>query len=151
MIGAVMEPDTIDEFRKSFSTDSLRSLVAGHVRDYGGDFLGKYESGERWINVRVLFDETLEPEEAVLCFREVDQEKRRQIQERRLLEETLATARKSEKSKLAFFNNMSHDMRTPSTPSWGWWTCCASTPPSRTRCGNTPTRSPTRAGSCWTW
>ena len=23
----------------------------------------------------------------------------------------------------------------PSTPSWGWWTCCASTPPSRTRCG----------------
>src|SRR5699024_6799933 len=58
-------------------------------------------------------DETLEPEEAVLCFREVDQEKRRQIQERRLLEETLATARKSEKSKLAFFNNMSHDMRTP--------------------------------------
>ena len=113
VIGAVMEPDTIDEFRKSFSTDSLRSLVAGHVRDYGGDFLGKYESGERWINVRVLFDETLEPEEAVLCFREVDQEKRRQIQERRLLEETLATARKSEKSKLAFFNNMSHDMRTP--------------------------------------
>ena len=110
VIGAVMEPDTIDEFRKSFSTDSL---VAGHVRDYGGDFLGKYESGERWINVRVLFDETLEPEEAVLCFREVDQEKRRQIQERRLLEETLATARKSEKSKLAFFNNMSHDMRTP--------------------------------------
>ena len=86
VIGAVMEPDTIDEFRKSFSTDSLRSLVAGHVRDYGGDFLGKYESGERWINVRVLFDETLEPEEAVLCFREVDQEKRRQIQERRLLE-----------------------------------------------------------------
>ena len=113
VIGAVMEPDTIDEFRKSFSTESLRSLVAGHVRDYGGDFLGKYESGERWINVRVLFDETLEPEEAVLCFREVDQEKRRQIQERRLLEETLATARKSEKSKLAFFNNMSHDMRTP--------------------------------------
>lgn len=113
VIGAVMEPDTIDEFRKSFSTDSLRSLVDGHVRDYGGDFLGKYESGERWINVRVLFDETLEPEEAVLCFREVDQEKRRQIQERRLLEETLATARKSEKAKLAFFNNMSHDMRTP--------------------------------------
>lgn len=113
VIGAVMEPDTIDEFRKSFSTESLRSLVADHVQDYGGDFLGKYDSGERWINVRVLFDDTLEPEEAVLCFREVDQEKRRQIQERRLLEETLANARKSEKSKLAFFNNMSHDMRTP--------------------------------------
>lgn len=113
VIGAVMEPDTLDEFRKSFSTDSLRGLAASHIQDYGGDFLGKYESGERWINVRVLFDETLEPEEAVLCFREIDQEKRRQIQERRLLEDTLSAARKSEKSKLAFFNNMSHDMRTP--------------------------------------
>ena len=113
VIGAVMEPDTIDEFRKSFSTDSLRSLVAGHVRDYGGDFLGRYDSGERWINVRVLFDETLAPSEAVLCFREVDQEKRRQMQEHKLLEETLAASRKSEKAKLAFFNNMSHDMRTP--------------------------------------
>ena len=115
VIGAVMEPDTIDEFRKCFSPESLRGLIAAQIRDYGGDFLGKYSTGERWINVRVLFDETLAPNEAVLCFREVDQDKRRQIQERRLLEDTLAAARKSEKAKLAFFNNMSHDMRTPLT------------------------------------
>ena len=49
----------------------------------------------------------------MLCFREVDQKKRREIQERKLLEETLAISRRNEKSKLAFFNNMSHDMRTP--------------------------------------
>ena len=113
VIGAVMEPDTLDDFYKSFSAEGLRSLAEAGVRDYGGDFLGKYESGERWINVRVLFDESLAPCEAVFCFREVDQEKRREIQERKLLEETLSASRRSEKAKLAFFNNMSHDMRTP--------------------------------------
>ena len=113
VIGDVMEPDTNADFRNSFSLASIRDLVAGNIRDYGGDFLGKYETGDRWINVRVLFDETLAPEEAVLCFREVDQDKRRQLQEHKLLEEALANARKSEKAKQAFFNNMSHDMRTP--------------------------------------
>ena len=61
VIGDVMEPDTNADFRNSFSLASIRDLVAGNIRDYGGDFLGKYETGDRWINVRVLFDETLAP------------------------------------------------------------------------------------------
>ena len=109
----LMDRDTANEFCKSFSTDSLQNLQAQHIRDYGGDFLGRYPSGDRWINIRVLFDAALGEDEAVLCFREVDQKKRREIQERKLLEETLAISRRNEKSKLAFFNNMSHDMRTP--------------------------------------
>ena len=112
-ISGLMDADTVNEFCKSFSSESLRALNAGHIRDYGGDFLGRYDSGEKWINIRVLFDEALGPDEAVLCFREVDKEKRREIQERKLLEETLAISRRNEKSKLSFFNNMSHDMRTP--------------------------------------
>ena len=113
VIGAVMEPRHHRRVPQEFFHRQPAQPGGGPRPGLRRRFSGQYESGERWINVRVLFDETLEPEEAVLCFREVDQEKRRQIQERRLLEETLATARKSEKSKLAFFNNMSHDMRTP--------------------------------------
>ena len=63
--------------------------------------------------MRVLFDESLTPEEVVLCFREVEQEKLWQLQERKLLEDTLETARRSEKARQSFFANMSHDMRTP--------------------------------------
>ena len=109
----LMDSDTANEFCNSFSTESLQKLRAQQIRDYGGDFLGRYPSGDWWINIRVLFDAALGEDEAVLCFREVDQEKRRAIQERKLLEETLAISRRNEKSKLAFFNNMSHDMRTP--------------------------------------
>ena len=37
----------------------------------------------------------------------------RELRERELLENALENARRSEKTKHAFFNNMSHDMRTP--------------------------------------
>lgn len=111
--GEVIEEDTFKEFEESFSAANIKQLVAQRVRDYGGDFLRKFGEAYRWVNVRVLYDESLAPEEVVLCFREVDQEKQRQLQERHLLEEALDTARDSLESKQAFFNNMSHDMRTP--------------------------------------
>lgn len=91
----------------------MRNLVSKRIRDYGGDFLRKFGDEYRWVNVRILFDESLAPDEVVLCFREVDQEKQQQFKERQLLENALENAKRSEKTKHAFFNNMSHDMRTP--------------------------------------
>lgn len=109
----VIEEDTFREFEESFSVDSIRELVQRRVRDYGGDFQRRFGEDYRWVNVRVLYDESLSPDEVVLCFREVDSAKRRQLQERRYLEEALVTAQSSMEEKQAFFNNMSHDMRTP--------------------------------------
>ena len=109
----VIEEATFQEFEESFSADNIRELVAGRVRDYGGDFLRKFGEKYRWVNVRVLYDESLSPEEVVLCFREVDAEKQRQLRERHYLEQALDTAQDSLEAKQAFFNNMSHDMRTP--------------------------------------
>ena len=109
----VIEESTFREFEESFSAENIRSLVAGRVRDYGGDFLRKFGERYRWVNVRVLYDESLAPDEVVLCFREVDAEKQRQLRERHYLEQALDTAQDSLESKQAFFNNMSHDMRTP--------------------------------------
>ena len=111
--GEVIEENTFREFEESFSAENIRSLVAGRVRDYGGDFLRKFGERYRWVNVRVLYDESLAPDEVVLCFREVDAEKQRQLRERHYLEQALDTAQDSLESKQAFFNNMSHDMRTP--------------------------------------
>ena len=109
----VMRADVFQDFRVSFSIDNIRKLVAGRTRDYGGDFLRKFGDEYRWVNVRVLFDESLNPEEAVLCFREVDEEKKAQLKQIQLLRESLQTAKESEESKNSFFSNMSHDMRTP--------------------------------------
>ena len=83
------------------------------MRDFGGDFRRLFGGAYRWVNVRVLFDESLAPGEVVLCFREVEEEKQRQLQEHKLLQDALEVARKNEASKQTFFSSMSHDMRTP--------------------------------------
>lgn len=109
----LIEPGAYQEYVENFSLQSIRNLVVKRVRDFGGDFQRKFGEEYRWVSVRVLFDESLSPEEAVLCFREVEEEKQRRFQERKLLEEALENSKRSEKNKHAFFSNMSHDMRTP--------------------------------------
>ena len=111
--GEVMEAEAFRDFTQSFSCENIRELVHQRVRDFGGEFLRRFGEEYRWVSVRVLFDASLAPEEVVLSFREVEQEKLRQLQERKLLEESLQLARQNEESKQAFFRSMSHDMRTP--------------------------------------
>lgn len=111
--GEVIEPDAFQDFTESFSCANIRQLVSQRVRDFGGEFLRRFGQENLWVSVRVLFDEMLDSDEVVLSFRVVEQEKQRQLRERRLLEESLQLAQQNEKSKQAFFRNMSHDMRTP--------------------------------------
>ena len=113
VIGEVIEPEAYQEFMENFSQNNIRQLVSRRVRDFGGDFRRLFGGAYRWVNVRVLFDESLAPGEVVLCFREVEEEKQRQLQEHKLLQDALEVARKNEASKQTFFSSMSHDMRTP--------------------------------------
>lgn len=109
----VIEPEVAQDFAQSFSCANISRLVRQDVRDFGGEFLRRFGEEYRWVSVRVLFDASLSSQEAVLSFREVEAEKRRQLQERRLLEDSLRLARQNEASKQSFFSSMSHDMRTP--------------------------------------
>ncbi len=111
--GEVIEEKAYQEFVESFSAENIRKLVTKQIRGFGGDFLRLFDGEYRWVNASVLFDKSLKSGEALLCFREVQQEKQQQLQERSLLEAALENSRRSEKTKHAFFNNMSHDMRTP--------------------------------------
>lgn len=112
-MSGLMDQDVFEDFKTSFSIENIRKLVSKRVRDYGGDFQRIFDGDHRWVNVRLLFDESLNPEEAVLCFREVDAEKKEQLSQIKLLKESLKAAQESEESKNSFFSNMSHDMRTP--------------------------------------
>lgn len=112
-LGKVIEPEAYQDFANSFSIESIQKLVKRKVRDYGGDFLRLFNGEYRWVNVRLLFDESLDLDEAVLCFREVDEEKQRQLRHTQLLKESLDTMKKNAEAKNLFFASMSHDMRTP--------------------------------------
>ncbi len=113
VLSEIIEPDAQEDYMRSFSREGIQDLVRRRVRDFGGDFLRRFGEEYRWVNVRLLFDESLAPGEVVLCFREVGKEKQRQLQELRLLEDALESARRNEAAQQSFFSNMSHDMRTP--------------------------------------
>ena len=108
-----VEPSTYQEFGTCFSLDSIRQRVAEKIPDYGGDYQRRFGNMYKWVNIRTLYNGELAPDEVILCFREVDAEKRQQLQHTIILQEALDTARKSTQAKTIFFSSMSHDMRTP--------------------------------------
>lgn len=109
----VIEPEAREEYKKVFSLESIRDLVKRRVRDFGGDFKRNFKSEYRWVNVRILYDESLSTNEVILCFKEINEEKRQQLEHIELLKDSLNTMEKNMESRNIFFSNMSHDMRTP--------------------------------------
>lgn len=112
-IGSVVQPSTFRAFEENFSLDSIRQRVAQGIADHGGDYQRRFGDTYRWVNIRSLYNPELIRDEVILCFRDVDVEKRREMKHTILLQEALEAAQKSTKSKTEFFSRMSHDMRTP--------------------------------------
>lgn len=75
----VIELEAREEFQKVFSIESIRDLVKRRIRDFDGDFKRKFGNEYRWVNVRVLYDESLSINEVILCFKEINDEKKTTI------------------------------------------------------------------------
>ena len=112
-VGTLVDPETFQEFSLAFSLESIRQRVAAKIPDYGGDYQRRFGDVYKWVNIRTLYDGSRAPDEVILCFREVDLEKRLQLQHMNILQEALKPDKQSTKTKHVFFSNMSHDMRTP--------------------------------------
>lgn len=113
-ISQAIEDNAKQDFIDNFSAENIKKLVAQRIHDYGGDFKKKTSSENyQWVSVRLLFDESLNSNEAVLCFRSIDEEKQAQLQQLDLLKTSLENAQQSEQARNMFFSSMSHDMRTP--------------------------------------
>lgn len=113
VISSVLDDWTGEDFAKNFSLENIRELAKQQSRDFGGEFLRRFGDEERWISVRLLIDPEIMPNEAVICFRDIEKEKEEQQQQVYLLKGALSAAEQSEKSQKQFFSVMSHDMRTP--------------------------------------
>lgn len=113
IIASALDEWTSEDFIQNFSLENIRQLVEQGTRDFGGEFLRKFEGEDRWISVRMLTDPEKLPDEVVICFRDVENEKEEQQRQVRLLKGALSAAEQSEKSQQQFFSVMSHDMRTP--------------------------------------
>lgn len=113
-VSKYIEDSAKQDFIDSFSAENIKKLVSQRIHDYGGDYKKETADGEyQWVGVRLLFDESLYGDEAVLCFRSLDEEKKAQLQQLDLLKDALENAHQSEQARNMFFSSMSHDMRTP--------------------------------------
>lgn len=112
-ISSVVRPSTFQALESNFSLKSIQQRVNQNIADYGGDYQRRFGDVYRWVNIRTLYDPQRTPNEVILCFRDVDEEKRRELQHMIILQEALDAAQKSTKAKSEFFSRMSHDMRTP--------------------------------------
>lgn len=112
-MGEVLDEQTADDFKKSFSLEKIKEILQNGIHDYGGDLKRMIDGKYRWVNVNVILDKSLPKDEVIIAFREIDKEKSRQLQHIKLMEEALAAADANEKAQKQFFANMSHDMRTP--------------------------------------
>lgn len=113
VMSEIIEKNAYKEFADNFSIENINRLVSEKIKDFGGEFLRLFDNEYKWVTVRVLYDEALPSDEAILCFREVDSERRWQLKQLKLLEDSLASSKRSEETKQAFFSNMSHELRTP--------------------------------------
>ena len=109
----LVKPSTYRAFEESFSLENIQKRIRQGVEDYGGDYQRLFGDKYRWVNIRTLYDQEVDPNVVILCFRNVDEEKRREMQTILLLQDALEAAQRSTKAKSEFFSGMSHDMRTP--------------------------------------
>lgn len=109
----IVEDDTYQQFREAFARDNMFELTRQRVRDFGGDFKRMFNQEYRWVHVQMLYDESLQQDSVVLCFKDIDNTKKQELSRMEFMQESLDSVDQMAKSKNIFFSNMSHDMRTP--------------------------------------
>ena len=110
---ASLDEGTVDEFRNSFSIENIKQMAKNNQLDYSVDLRRMLEDGYRWVNLRFIMDKTVSEEYVLLCFRECEEERKRELAHIGLLEDAVSALKESAESKRILYSSVSHDMRTP--------------------------------------
>lgn len=109
----LIHEEAIEKFVESFSIRNVREQIQRGVTDFGGDFQRIFGNEWKWVNLHILYAPSICKDEVVLCCRQVEEEKRQELQHMTLLEDSLKAAYASDESRKRFFSGISHNMRTP--------------------------------------
>ena len=113
VVKSKVEEHTYEEFERSFSLENIKSLIEKDIYEFGGDFQRKFADGYHWVSIRIIYSQSLGINEVLMCFKNVDLEKRKQLEQYRIMENALEISKQATNKKNIFFSNVSHDMRTP--------------------------------------
>ena len=112
-LSLVVEDNTYEEFKKNFTLENIRQLIHSQIYEFGGDYQRRFLQERKWVSIKIVYNKGLGLNEVIMCFREIDVKKKKELRQRELLEQALENAKRAASKKTMFFSNMSHDMRTP--------------------------------------
>ena len=113
VVKSKVEEHTYEEFERSFSLENIKNLIAKGIYEFGGDFQREFADGYHWVSIRIIYSKDLGINEVLMCYKNVDLEKRKQLEQYRIMENALEISKQATNKKNIFFSNVSHDMRTP--------------------------------------
>lgn len=108
-----MDVSSMEEFRKSFSMENIKKMAENYQLDYGIDLYRLLEDGYKWVNLRIIIDKSVSDDSILLCFKECEEERKRELAHIGLLEDAISALKESAESKRILYSSVSHDMRTP--------------------------------------
>ncbi|NBJ93466.1 hybrid sensor histidine kinase/response regulator [Parablautia muri] len=112
-IQTCVHPDDRNMIRNALSLDQLRTDLL-EKKTYYINYRTFCENTLKYFQIKlVLVGKDTKNYGAVLGFRSVDEETRRELEKKSLLEDALMQANRASKAKSTFLSNMSHDIRTP--------------------------------------
>ncbi len=102
-----------ETFRQAVNLEKLKSELEENALYYV-NYRASIDGEVRYHEMKAVRTGIEDAEHGmVLGFRSVDEEARKKMEQRRILEEALQQANKANEAKSAFLSNMSHDIRTP--------------------------------------
>lgn len=108
--------DERKEFLETFSSEALRREHGKGQAEVQMELESQFDDGsvrEALITARLLMNPTTNHLEGIIYGTDISEEKRKEREQRRALEEALALAEHANRAKTTFLNNISHDIRTP--------------------------------------
>ena len=88
--------------RKIFPWTISRKLVKKRIYEFGGDYQRRFHDVRKWVSIKIVYNKGLGLNEVIMCFREIDQEKKKEINQHELLERALENAERQIRRKPCF-------------------------------------------------
>lgn len=112
-ISQYVHEDDREPMRQASSLDCLKKRLADHKLHYV-NFRTVMDGQTRYFQMKVVRAGAWDGSRGlVMGFRSVDEEIRKEMEKKHLLEDALSQANRASKAKSIFLSNMSHDIRTP--------------------------------------
>lgn len=101
------------EFLSTLSIKYLKEMAKNHSFNMDKYFHKNIQGQNEWINIRIIRNKSISKKYILLCFKECNDERERELAHIELLEEAVEALKESAESKRILYSSVSHDMRTP--------------------------------------